>query len=96
MIAWRQKHQQAKKDLERRQAAWEAERARRMQIAAERQKEDEQAARACKRARDALDAVIAKQDCKLEKICSKNAVRCVQPSLPLFCSLCFSSRPHSI
>jgi hypothetical protein len=79
MIAWRQKHQQAKKDLEKRRAAWEVERARRMRIAAERQREDEQAARACKRARHALDVVIAKQDCKLEKICSKNAIRCVQP-----------------
>jgi hypothetical protein len=76
MIAWRQKHQQAKKDLEKRKEAWEAEKARRMQIALERQREEEEASRACKRARQALDTVIAKQDCKLEKICAKNAVRC--------------------
>lgn len=46
IIAWRQKHQLAKKDPEKRKEVWETERARRMQIAAKEQRKNGQAARA--------------------------------------------------
>lgn len=84
MMAWRQKQQVAKKELEAKRAAWQAEADERVAAVAAVSKEECEAARAVKRAKVALEDVVAKQQGRLDRIATRNAIRCAM-SVYLLC-----------
>jgi hypothetical protein len=81
MIGWRQRQQEAKKALEKKKAEWKAEQESRVQQAAVHDKREKEALQAFKKAKVEAEAVMARQDSRLDKLAAKNAIRCLPDTL---------------